>query len=152
VLTTDGSIVSWPFRRIGRWAGIFVVRHVEHGGGVVRVSWQEERIYQRQQSLPKRVGHVPMLGTRRDRHHYWLLTDSALPNLYRIVQYELGCDKQLVGVMGDGRACVVLLWETRAMSEQTALVLAGSAQAASSEHTPSACGKLYIYFENEESL
>jgi hypothetical protein len=35
--------------------------------------------------------------------------------------------------MGDGRTCVVLLWEARALSEQNALVSAGGAQAASSE-------------------
>jgi hypothetical protein len=40
-------------------------------------------------------------------------------------------------VTGDGRTCVVLLLEARAMSEQNALVSAGGAQANSSEHTPS---------------
>jgi hypothetical protein len=31
-------------------------------------------------------------------------------------------------LMGDGRTCVVLLWETRAIGEQSALVLAGGTQ------------------------
>jgi hypothetical protein len=35
--------------------------------------------------------------------------------------------------MGDGRTCVVLLWETRAMSEQNALVSAVALCASSSE-------------------
>jgi hypothetical protein len=34
-------------------------------------------------------------------------------------------------LMGDGRTCVVLLWEARAMSEQNLLVSAGSAPAGS---------------------
>jgi hypothetical protein len=72
-------------------------------------------------------------------------------------------------LMGDGRNCVVLLWETRAMSEQNALASAGGAPA---PNTPplrvntvftswvappdslsqQTWGEVYIYFENEEIL
>jgi hypothetical protein len=40
--------------------------------------------------------------------------------------------------MGDGRTEVVLLWETRAMSEQNLLVSAGSVPAGSAP-APNAC-------------
>jgi hypothetical protein len=54
--------------------------------------------------------------------------------------------------MGDGRTEVVLLWETRAMSEQNLLVSAGSVPAGNVPAPNTPLCELYIYFENEEIL